>query len=294
MTSLIQNETKAFNGLDKTNSAMIRRSLVERGFRPIETPPADPKGSAMTNISKQHHAEQQELQELNTKLSNYLGHVHDLETFNGQLLAEIDHLRQKWGVNTEQLNKTQAPQLRALRDTIDGGLRDRTLQELQCKRYEYDVGQTQLRIHAFEDSTSDRLNTIQGELNKSTDELGRLKNLLDRNASELVQQRIYFENLGNEFDGLQIELLNHRLERIMVGNELQTLREHAAFQKANYQAQREEILSLSKPLLGHLTFLCSGFFQVFQQLISRNSTVLNYSMLSQIFAKISRFSLKRD
>ena len=37
----------------------------------------------------------------------------------------------------------------------------------------------------------------------------------------------------------------------MVENELQTLREHAAFQKANYKAQREEILSFSKYLFNN-------------------------------------------
>jgi chromosome segregation ATPase len=246
MSSLIQTNKKSFNGLDKTNSATIRRTFIERGIRPIENNHTDLNSSAIKKINQQHQNEQQELQELNVKLSSYLGHVHDLETFNGQLLAEIDELRRKWGDNTEQLNKTHGPQLRAFREGIDDSLRDQVLQELQLKRYEYDIGQTQERINAFEDNTSNRLNTMQDELNNSINNLEQLKNQFNRNSADLIQERNYLENLGNEFDGLQIELLNHRLERIMVENELQTLREHAAFQKANYQAQREEILSLSK------------------------------------------------
>ena len=59
------------------------------------------------------------------------------------------------------------------------------------------------------------------------------------------------DNLLKELDGLKNELDNQQLERIMVENELQTLKEHAAFQNAIYQAQRKEILSLSKYLFNN-------------------------------------------
>jgi chromosome segregation ATPase len=266
MSSSIQTDAKIFNGLDKTNSATIRRTFIERGIRPVVTGATDSNSLAITKITKQHQDEKQELQELNTKLSHYLGHVHDLETTNGQLLAEIDQIRQKWGDNTKQLNKTHNPQLRALRKGIDDSLRDQVLQELQLKRFEYDIEHTQQRINAFEDNTPNRLNILQDELNNSVNNLENLKKQFDRNSTELIQQESYLQYLDNEFDGLQIELLNHRLERIMVENELQTLREHAAFQKANYQAQREEILSLSKLLIStkrvcyyFLHFRCSCY-----------------------------------
>lgn len=274
MSSSIQTNGERFNGLDKTNSATIRRTFIERGIRPIVNNQTYSNGLSTTSstipttnptiptINKQHQDEQRELQELNTKLSNYLSHVHNLETFNGQLLAEIDEIRRKWGDNTEQVNKTHNPQLRAIRDNINDSLRDQIFQELQLKRYEYDIEQSQERINAFDDDTTNRLNTVQEELNKSINDLENLKNQFDQYSTDLIEQRNYLENLDNEFDGLQIELLNHRLERIMVENELQTLREHAAFQKANYQAEREEILSLSKYLFNkNLSFLLFLLFR---------------------------------
>jgi chromosome segregation ATPase len=238
------------NGSEHSNWSTIRRTLVERGLRSVRNLTNNKNSqngpsTTISTITKQHEDEQRELQELNTKLSTYLDHVHNLETYNGQLLAELDSVREKWGANTEQLNAKYGPQLQTLRYTIDNSLRDQVLQELQLKQYEYDIWQTQQRINAFDDDTKNRLNEVQQELQNSIDDLEKLKNQFDRRSADLIQQRTKLKNLGNEFDGLQIELLNHRLERIMVENELQTLQEDATFQDANYQAQREQILSLS-------------------------------------------------
>jgi len=117
------------------------------------------------------------------------------------------------------------------------------------RRFENDIRQTQQRINAFEGDASARLNAVQEELYAATNDLENLKALFDRRSADLVQQRTNLNQLIEEFDGLQVEVLNQRLERLMVQNELQTLREHVSFEDANYQAQREEILSLSVPAI---------------------------------------------
>jgi chromosome segregation ATPase len=253
MNRTIQTNTQNFNGPESSNTTTIRRTLVEHGVRPVNDDTQTQNGpstnlSAITALAKQHQDEQRELQQLNAKLSSYLGHVHDLETFNGQLLAELDDLKQKWGYDTDKLHATYDSQLKTLRDGINNSLRDQILPELQLKQYEYDIWQTQQRINALGGDPRYRFNELEQELNNGIKDLERLKNQFDRRSTEIVQQRTNLENLGNEFDGLQNELLNQRLERLMLQNELQTLREDLAFQDAIYQAQRQEILSLSKIL----------------------------------------------
>ncbi len=54
------------------------------------------------------------------------------------------------------------------------------------------------------------------------------------------------EELLKELDNVKNELDNHQLERIVIENELQSLREHGAFQKAIHRAQRDELILLGK------------------------------------------------
>lgn len=244
------------NGLVNSNSTTIRRTLIEHGLRQTNNDDNSPNDSlsAITTITKQHQDDQRELQELNTKLSSYLSHVHDLETYNGQLLAELDELTEKWGLDSNKTNTELTPKLKTLRNDLDNSLRDQIYQELRIKQYEYDILQTQQRIDNLINDTPNRLNELQEVLDDTNADLEHLKTEYDRRSKDLIKNRSYVENLGNEFDGLQTELLNHRLERILVENELQTVRESIAFQNIIYQTQREEILTLSKPTINSSKF----------------------------------------
>lgn len=241
------------NGDDGLNWSQTRRVLVEHNIRPVNSNGIYVNGqstidSAIKTMSKQHHDEQEELKELNSKLANYLEHVHDLETFNGQLLAELDEVRKKWGVDTEKITRKYAPELEKLRQGIDDGLRAKILHELQIEQYEYDANHIQQRTSTFEGDNAIRLNAAEQELAQTIYELEILKKQFNRREAELAQQRLNLQNLDNLFQGLQGELLNHRLERMLVDNEIQTLREEILFEKANHQLQRQEILSISKDL----------------------------------------------
>src|SRR5690349_11757982 len=101
------------------NSTTIHRTFIEHGIRPINN---NNNSSTIKIITKQHEDEKRELQELNTKLLIYLDHVQHLENYNGQLLAELDNITEKWSDNTEQFNTTYGPQLQLLRKTIDNNL----------------------------------------------------------------------------------------------------------------------------------------------------------------------------
>jgi chromosome segregation ATPase len=236
-------------------STTIRRTLVERGLRPasrngIEHERSSSQSSAtivMSTIARQHEDEQRELQELNAKFSIYLDRVHYLEDYNRKLSSELDSLKQAWGSDATQLQSAYAPQLLALRQAIDGAIRDQSLQELKMKRHEYDAWQIEQQIAALDvDHDAQRLNLLKQQLDSSNLELEHLRTQFDQRLTELARQRAQMENLLNTLDGTKNELDNQQLERILLENELQTLREHAGFQDAIYQSQRAELLSLSK------------------------------------------------
>jgi chromosome segregation ATPase len=247
----LERNTNSLKSQDIGDSTITRRTLVERGLRPVNdgktTTGQSSTITAMITINQQHKDEQRELQELNKKFANYLDRVQYLEDYNQRLIDDLNTLRETWGGDGTELHAKYGPQLKTLRNGIDNALRDHALQELQLKRQEYDLWQIQQQIATFDDDEDiNRLNFLKQELNASNMEIELLKNLLDQRFPELSRQQVLMDNLLKELNGLKNELDTHQLERIILESELQTLKEHSAFQNSIHRAQRKELLSLSK------------------------------------------------
>ncbi|CAF4561078.1 unnamed protein product [Rotaria socialis] len=242
------------NGFENSNTTINHRTLVEHGTGRIVNGTNSQNGptSAISTIetqTKQYEDEKHELQELNYKFAMYLDHVRDLENFNGQLLVELESLKRKWGNDVNQLHVILGLQLGSVRDTLDDGARDNGLQELELKRHEDYILIIRQRIATFESDIKNQLNEAQQKLNVSSNVLEQLRSQYEQNSKNLDQQRTVVNNLSNEYDTLESELVDHKLKRIMVGNELQTLRERAAFQHAIHKMQSNCILALDAPAI---------------------------------------------
>ena len=244
------------------DSTVIRRTLVERGLRPVNDISTASTTAAITTIVRQHEDEQKELQELNAKFAVYLDRVQYLENLNQRLQAELTNLRQAWGGDAIEIQSNFDPQLNNLRRGIDDSLRDQALQELRIKRSEYDIWQLQQQIAALNyEQDQQYFRLLEQELDGSTVELEHLKNQLDEKFANLDKQRHLAESLLKELNDLKNELDTQQLERIMLENEVQTLREHAAFQDAIYQSQRNEIVTLSTTeSIRYSVLFCKSFF----------------------------------
>jgi chromosome segregation ATPase len=253
MSNTTRNNNPSSKPQQFDDSTIIRRTLVEHGLRPINDGNMSNGQSstvaAITTIVKQHQDEQRELQELNNKFAVYLDRVQYLENYNQQLLADLQNVKQTWGGDGTELQAIYGPQLQALRNGIDDALSDQALQELILKRHEYDLWQIQQQIATIDgDNDINRFNILKQELDGSILELDHLRNQLDQRFTDLSKQQSLMDHLLKDLNDLKNELDTQQLERIITENELQTLREHAAFQDAIYQSQRKELLSLSKYL----------------------------------------------
>ncbi|CAF0786619.1 unnamed protein product [Adineta steineri] len=254
MSFAYSNSRQFLNNSEKPDSTTIRRTIVEHGVRPVENDNKTQSGQsatdvAMKTITKQHQDEQRELQELNNKLYKYIDNVQRLEHRNADLSAVVEDLKRKWGGDAAQLHALYGPDLKTLREAIDDSQYGHISQELKLKRFEYDINQAKQLIAAFDGIKVYDLNGLQQELNMSIQELENITDRFNRQLQLLDQQRTNLANFHNELDGLQNELMTHQLESITVESELQTLKELIAFEDALYQAQREELLSITTPLL---------------------------------------------
>ena len=191
----------------------------------------------------------------------YLDYVQNLENYNGQLLSELEDFKENYGNDANRWHRTYGIDLKSLRNAIDLGVRDQTIQEIQTRRFEYDIFQMQQHITVFNDHTRNRLIVIQQEFDVSCSLLEQIRYQFNRYSANIRQQRTIMENLSNQLNGLITELINCQLERIVAENNLQTLREHAAFLMAIYQVRREEFLSYGKHHVRMHSFISFPFLR---------------------------------
>ncbi|CAF1073131.1 unnamed protein product [Rotaria sordida] len=270
------------------DSTLIRRTLVERGLRPVGdgniANTSSSTSAAITAIAKQREDEQRELQDLNAKFAVYLDRVQYLEDYNQRLSADLHDLKQEWGGDMSQLQVTYGPQLQALRIELDKTIRDQALQELQLKRYDYDIWHIQEQIASLDSGfDSHKLNILKQELEASYIGFEQLKNLYDKTFNDLENLKNLMDGLVKEVDGLKNELDNEQLERLMIENELQTLNEDLAFQNAVYKEQREELLSLNTPTLDLSAFYRAELAHAISD-IRRDFEVLSQSQTNELEA----------
>lgn len=231
-------------------SKTVIRRIVEHGVRPLsgdQSGQSSTTNQVITSIVRQHADEQKQLQELNNKFAAYLDRVHYLEDRNKRLTNELDVLRRAWGNETSQIQSIYDPKLRDFRRSIDQSIKDQAIQELQLKRYEYDIYQIQQQINSLNpEFDREKLILVKNQLDRSAVELDEIRVQFDQRLQDLARQRETMEFFLSDLNNLKNELDSRQVERIVLENEIQTLREHGAFQDAIYQVQRSEFQSLGK------------------------------------------------
>lgn len=239
-------------------STTIIRRVVERSVRPqIDGENSLSTNKILTTIARQHQDEQREMQELNNKFSAYLDRVHYLENQNKFLNKELDFLRKNWAGETGKIQVEFDPKIRELRRSIDDSIRNQALQELQLKRHEYEIFQIEQQINSLNpDHDRERLAFVKNQLDQSIVELEQIRVEFDQRLKDLSRQRQSMEFSLSDLNNLKNELDSRQIERILLESEIQTLREHAAFEEATFKVQLDEFEALESTPID-----VSGFYR---------------------------------
>jgi DNA repair exonuclease SbcCD ATPase subunit len=234
---------------DRGDQTVIRRTIIERGYRSSSDNPAGGRASAeaMRNFAHQHEEEKREMQELNTKFGAYLDRVKFLETQNRKLQAQLDDLKQKWGFDSGKVKDQYDQALVSLRKQIDDVTRDKALAELRAKRAEYDASlikhQTDF-ANELVNLDKNRFAMLKQQLEGSGSELDALRSRHDDKKQEIERSKNEVKRLLEQLENLKNEFDSESMARVMIQNELQTLEEQLAFMKAVHEEERNELASL--------------------------------------------------
>ncbi|CAF1616248.1 unnamed protein product [Rotaria sp. Silwood1] len=233
--------------IERGDSTIIRKTVIEHGYRNVDSSIGRSGLEVVRNLAIQREDEKREMQELNSKFSNYLERVKFLENQNRKLQLQLDELKQKWGFESGQVKDKYDETLRSLRKQIDDVTRDKALAELRAKRAEYDASLIKHQsdfAHELITLDRNRFTMLKQQLEGSNSELELLRNRFEDKRQDIDRGKSEIRRLLDQLDTLKNEFDQESMARVMIQNELQTLEEQLAFMKAIHEEERNEISAL--------------------------------------------------
>lgn len=199
-----------------------RNVIIERGVR-ISGGSGSASGGgdfakqaaqAMRDLNDKREHEKHELQVLNQRFSSYVERVRALEAMNRKLLADIDELKSKWGLDSGKIKELMEPELLKYREQIDEITRQKAIAEIKAKRAESDAQQFRhLMDLALDSYNADRikiqnLERLLENTRADSDYLkGQLADINEQLNKYLDEQRRYYDQLRQLKDDLDRETI---------------------------------------------------------------------------------------
>eukprot|EP00731_Ephydatia_muelleri_P016002 Em0009g426a len=214
-------------------------SLVDTG---VSTP-----GSTSRSTRVQ---EKEQLQELNGRFVNYIEQVRKVKEEKLILEAELQRLKDQDNNEVDRIKALLENELADARALIDETAREKAQQQLQAAQYKAeadelkaDVKELNEKFTSIEqklDAAETKNNGLDAQLRTTIIERNKLQKQVKDYEAEIGELRERIEDLQDSFN-------KETLNKVALQNEIQTLKEEAAFNKKMHD---EEVAALKNKLRG--------------------------------------------
>lgn len=214
-------------------------SLVDTG---VSTP-----GSTSRSTRIQ---EKEQLQELNGRFVNYIEQVRKVKEEKLILEAELQRLKEQENNEVDRIKALLENELADARALIDETAREKAQQQLQAAQYKAeadelkaDVKELNEKVTSIEhklDAAETRNNSQDAQLRTTISEKNKLQKQVKDYEAEIGELKERIEDLQDSFN-------KETLNKVALQNEIQTLKEEAAFNKKMHD---EELAALKNKLRG--------------------------------------------
>jgi chromosome segregation ATPase len=202
----------------------VKNVIIERGVRI-----SDGSKSAGGDFAKQavqvirdmndkRVKEKDELIGLNKRFSSYIERVRALEAMNRKLLADIEDLKSKWGLDSGKIKEVMEPELHKFREQIDEITRQKATAEIKSKRAESDAAHYRHMLDmAIDSANADKvkMQNLERLLENTRSDSDYLKSQLgdinEQINKYLDEQRRYLDQLRQYKDELDKETIERGL-----------------------------------------------------------------------------------
>jgi chromosome segregation ATPase len=199
----------------------VKNVTIERGVRISDGSKSGGAGDfakqavqVIRDMNDKRENEKHELQTLNVRFSSYIERVRALEAMNRKLLADIDELKSKWGLDSGRIKETMEPELLKFREQIDEITRQKAASEIKSKRAESDAAHYRHMLDLAIDSANGdkiKIQNLERLLENTRSDSDYLKSQLgdvnEQINKYLDEQRRYLDQLRQFKDDLDRETI---------------------------------------------------------------------------------------
>jgi len=206
------------------------------------------QSSGVGGANKNRHEEKKAMQDLNTRLADYIEKVRFLEAQNKRLAEELEKLKSKWGKETSNVKAMYQAELDEARRLLDEANREKG-------RLEVRVASIEELLEELRKSLDDARKTALAERERAD---GQMQHISDIEAeSSLLRRRFQSFEADREKDRKLIQLLKEQLQaarsdldnetllHIDAENRRQTLEEELEFLKTLHDQEMKELAALA-------------------------------------------------
>jgi len=202
------------------------------------------KSAAIVAIQENREREKRELSHLNDRFASYIERVRYLEAQNKKLQLELEHLRGKWGSQTEKVKEMYEVEIREARKIIDDTAKDRASAELRAKRAEEETLKFKDKYEtllAGRDSDRQKIDVLQKQLADNEADLNLFRRRLADLEDEQKRYRAESQKLILDIQRVTQDLDQETIARVQLENEKQSLEEEINFLKQIHAQEIEEL-----------------------------------------------------
>ncbi|CAF4576719.1 unnamed protein product [Rotaria sp. Silwood1] len=202
------------------------------------------KSAAVVAIQENREREKRELTHLNDRFASYIERVRYLEAQNKKLQLELEHLRGKWGTQTNKVKEMYEVEIREARQVIDDTAKDRAAAELRAKRAEEETLRFKDKYEtllAGRDSDRQKIDALQKQLADNEADLNLFRRRLADLEDEQKRYRAESQKLILDIQRVTQDLDHETIARVQLENEKQSLEEEINFLKQIHAQEIEEL-----------------------------------------------------
>jgi hypothetical protein len=239
------------------------------GSNPRSTSPCENVKHQISAFVHQTHAEKDDLNNLNARMSQFVCKAKNLEAQNHCLTKEIQDMQLHWGDGTRLIREQYEQGLYDMRGRIDDVSGLKTIADVRNKRAHYENIEFQRRVEdvaRVSEADKNKIKNLEGELLRLADTKETLNRTFADQIVDLEKYRVSRDEVWSNLVDLLDKLDEELFRRICTEYNNQTLREHIEFVKQvnerelNEMRQLGEILPFNDQIEFYKVYFLVNFF----------------------------------
>jgi len=245
---LMINRGRGGGGSGGGSVSITQRSSVNSNFAAPTGAYVKMSNMGSERVKGQRVSEKKDLQDLNTRLADYIEKVRFLEAQNRKLTCEVEEFRERWGKETQSIKEMYEKELEEARKLLNESEKDKCEFEIKYSSAEDEVKDLKAKLADERQNVNDykeQTNKLQHQLSDYEAEINLMRRRIANYERESIKDKDTIKRLSEDLKRCRADLDNETLNRVIAENEKQSLEEELEFLKQVHEQEMKELAALA-------------------------------------------------